>query len=91
MTRSGKTRISAESEHAVHHVWGYIGFVAETLIFILTGIIIGQRAVSETKLGGSDVLKLVFGTYPILHLIRFGINLAFWPLLARCGYGLTFK
>ena len=45
MTRSGKYRISAESEHAVHHVWGYIGFVAETVIFILTGLIMGQRAV----------------------------------------------
>ena len=45
MTNVGKTRISAESEHAVHHVWGYIGFVAETVIFILSGIIMGERAV----------------------------------------------
>jgi NhaP-type Na+/H+ or K+/H+ antiporter len=45
MTNTGKTRISAESEHAVHHVWGYIGFVAETVIFILSGIIMGERAV----------------------------------------------
>jgi NhaP-type Na+/H+ or K+/H+ antiporter len=41
MTNTGKTRISAESEHSVHHVWGYIGFVAETVIFIMTGIIMG--------------------------------------------------
>lgn len=44
MTNTGKTRISAESEHSVHHVWGYIGFMAETVIFILSGIIMGQRA-----------------------------------------------
>jgi NhaP-type Na+/H+ or K+/H+ antiporter len=44
MTNTGKTRISTESEHAVHHVWGYIGFVAETVIFILSGIIMGERA-----------------------------------------------
>jgi NhaP-type Na+/H+ or K+/H+ antiporter len=44
MTNTGKTRISAESEHSVHHVWGYVGFVAETIIFILSGIIMGQRA-----------------------------------------------
>ena len=43
MTNTGKTRISVESEHAVHHVWGYIGFVAETLIFILSGLILGVR------------------------------------------------
>ena len=41
MTGTGKTRISAESEHSIHHVWGYIGFVAETMIFILSGIIMG--------------------------------------------------
>jgi len=41
MTNTGKTKISAESEHAVHHVWGYIGFVAETVIFIVSGIIMG--------------------------------------------------
>jgi len=43
MTRSGKTRISAESEHSVHHVWGYIGYMAETVIFILAGVILGKR------------------------------------------------
>jgi len=41
MTRSGKTRISAESEHSVHHVWGYVGYMAETVIFILAGVILG--------------------------------------------------
>ena len=44
MSNIGKTRISAESEHAVHHVWGFIGYLAETVIFILTGLIMGQRA-----------------------------------------------
>lgn len=91
MTRSGKLRISAESEHSVHHVWGYIGFVAETVIFILTGLIMGQRAVSNSLIGGWDVFKLVVGTYPILHVIRFVIIMMFWPLLARLGYGLTFN
>jgi len=41
MTNTGKTRISPESEHAVHHVWSYVGFVAETIIFMLSGIIMG--------------------------------------------------
>lgn len=41
MTNIGKTRISSEAHHAVHHVWGFIGFVAETVIFIVSGIIMG--------------------------------------------------
>jgi NhaP-type Na+/H+ or K+/H+ antiporter len=47
MTRSGRTMISAESEHSVHHVWGYIGYIAETIIFILTGLILGERIVAH--------------------------------------------
>lgn len=91
MTRSGKTRFSAESEHSVHHVWGYIGFVAETVIFILSGLIMGQRAVQDAKLDGMDIIKLVFGTYPMLLVIRFVVILMFWPLLRKLGYGLTFN
>ena len=44
MTATGKTRISAESEHAVHHIWSYLGFVAETMIFMITGLVMGKRA-----------------------------------------------
>jgi NhaP-type Na+/H+ or K+/H+ antiporter len=47
MTNSGKNQISRESEHNVHHVWSYIGFVAETVIFIVTGIILGQRSMEN--------------------------------------------
>ena len=90
MTNTGKTRISAESEHAVHHVWGYIGFVAETVIFILSGIIMGERAMQDSFITYKDYLKL-FATYTILHFIRFGIIVMFWPILRKIGYGLDFK
>lgn len=91
MTRSGKTRISAESESSVHHVWGYIGFLAETVIFILSGLIMGQRTLVATEITHIDHLKLVFGTYPLLHLIRFLTFLVFWPILQKTGYGLSFR
>mgnify|MGYP006091504959 CR=1 FL=1 len=45
MSYSGKTQISSESQHALHHIWGYIGFAAESIIFILSGIIIGDRII----------------------------------------------
>ena len=35
MTNRGRTRISVESEEAIHAIWHYIGFVAETLIFLI--------------------------------------------------------
>jgi NhaP-type Na+/H+ or K+/H+ antiporter len=101
MTYSGKTKISVESQHALHHIWGYIGFCAETLIFILSGIIIGDRFLGGQyydpnstndirQLDASDVIK-VFIAYVILHFIRFFCILIFWPFLKNMGYGMTFS
>ena len=41
MTKRGRTQISNESEEAIHHIWSYFGFGAETLIFMLTGYVLG--------------------------------------------------
>ena len=50
MTNRGRTRISTESEEAIHAIWSYIGFAAETLIFMLTGVILGGQFVSSFEL-----------------------------------------
>jgi NhaP-type Na+/H+ or K+/H+ antiporter len=107
MTYSGKTKISIESQHALHHVWGYIGFAAETLIFILSGVIIGDRflggAVTEPTNDPVDnsaheneqlslhTLSKVFAAYIMLHFIRFFGIMLFSPFLKKMGYGLDFK
>jgi hypothetical protein len=39
MTNKGKTKISVESEEMMHNLWSYIGFIAETAIFLLAGFI----------------------------------------------------
>ena len=43
MTNTGRTGISTQSENAVNHIWGYFSYVAETLIFTLMGVIMGDR------------------------------------------------
>ena len=87
MSKSGKTSISANSEHSLHNVWGYIGFLAETVIFILSGLIIGERLTQKAHtLNGSHIVNM-FLDWPFLHLIRFSIMLLFWPLTRRIGYG----
>ena len=91
MSNTGKTTISAESEHAVHHVWGYVGFVAETVIFIISGIIMGQRSMQDDNLiHYMDYIKLL-GIYVGLHFIRFFMILVCWPVLRVIGYGMTFE
>jgi len=90
MTTSGKTNISSESMHTVHGIWGYVGFVAETVIFIVSGVIMGERATKPNTITYVDYLKLL-GVYVGLHFIRFFCILVFWPLLRKIGYGMSFQ
>lgn len=90
MTNTGKTWISPQSEHTVHSIWSYVGFVAETAIFIISGVIMGERAALDNTIAAADYLKLL-GIYVCLHVIRFVMILIFWPLLVKIGYGMNFK
>jgi NhaP-type Na+/H+ or K+/H+ antiporter len=88
MTSKGKIRISHTSEESIHHVWSYLGFLAETLIFFLSGIIIGVEIVFNDELHWIDFAKLV-ALYFFLHVIRIGLILIFLPVLKKMGYGLS--
>ena len=91
MTTTGKTKISSESMHTVHGIWSFVGFLAETVIFIVSGVIMGERGAEANTLTYVDYLKLL-GVYVGLHIIRFMTTLAFWPLLRKVGqYGMTFN
>jgi len=92
----GKARISVDSEHALHHVWGYMGFMAETVIFILSGVVMGVRLSQGNSLGHVHELSmkdfgLLFANYGLLHVIRFGCIFIFWPFLRMMGYGMEFR
>ena len=50
MTNVGKTQISSESDEAIHSIWKYIGFTAETLIFLITGFVLGGEFVNDPDL-----------------------------------------
>lgn len=44
---------------------------------------------SDSEIGGSD-FALLFGTYVLLHVIRFLCIVIFWPILKLIGYGMSF-
>ena len=90
MNNKGAHMISQESAEAVHHVWGYLAYAAESLIFILAGLIIGIKVLSEEDITYKDYL-LNLALYLILHLIRGVGMLIFFPALRKMGYGFTLK
>ena len=46
MAAVGKRTIYPTSDYALHKVWSFIQFCCETLIFILTGIVVGIKIIN---------------------------------------------
>ena len=83
MAGRGKTRISPEVAHFLHDFWVLAAFLANTLIFIIVGVIISNR--TNFKLEDFIDLALI---YIGIHLIRGLIVLSF-PVMKRIGYGVS--
>ena len=84
MAGRGKTRISPEVAHFLHDFWVLAAFLANTLIFIIVGVIISNR--TNFKLEDFIDLALI---YIGIHLIRGLIVLVLFPVMKRIGYGVS--
>lgn len=91
MTKSGKTRISHVSEETLHHIWSFLGYFAETMVFLLAGVIITVKVwMEDSIIVWQDYLKCI-ALYFILHIIRFSVIFIIkWPL-SKLGYGLNWR
>jgi NhaP-type Na+/H+ or K+/H+ antiporter len=90
MARAGKNEISKESEHAVHNFWGQMGFIAETLIFILSGLMLGYEITHDDQVTFENFGKTIL-LYIFLILIRQILLVIFYPLMRCTGYPLELK
>ncbi|MCD6566293.1 MAG: cation:proton antiporter [Bacteroidales bacterium] len=86
MASIGRTRISPEVEHFLHEFWELAAFIANTLIFLIVGVVIALRVVFT----GKDFLILGI-IYVGIHIIRAVIIAMFFPMMKRTGYGLSKK
>lgn len=82
---TGRTRISPEVAGFLHHFWEVMAHVANTVIFLLVGILIAARV----PLDQPDLWWSLALLYPALLLIRAATIGALLPLLKRLGIGLT--
>lgn len=91
MTKEGRTKISSMSEETMHHIWSFLGYSCETLVFIFAGVIITLQVwEEESVIGWADWLKCI-ALYFFLHIIRAGVIFAIkWPM-NKIGYGLGWR
>ncbi len=88
-----KFYISVQAEEVVHHFWEMIGFMANTLIFLISGIVVAQRVMSSSRqsdIGGKDFGYLLL-LYILIHFIRgISIGCLIYPM-SRLGYGFNWQ
>jgi len=81
----GKTKISPEVEGFLHHFWEMLAHIANTLIFLLVGILIATRI----KLDVFDYWYALVILYIGITIIRGASITMFIPILKRIGIGIT--
>lgn len=85
MAGFGRSKVSPEVSSFLHHFWGMLGFIAETIIFLLVGIIISQRVNVQ-----SPSLWLMLGlVYIGIMLARAIAVLVFYPLLKKLRHDFS--
>ena len=84
ITYNGKPRLKADVNKFMEHFWELATYIANTLIFIIVGIVIAEKVTfSWSSLG---VLLLI---YVFLNLFRFAMISMLYPIMKKIGYGLS--
>ncbi|WP_373102894.1 cation:proton antiporter [Phocaeicola plebeius] len=83
-TYVGKPRLKPQVNTFMEHFWELLTYIANTLIFILVGVVIAEKV--DFSWGALGVLILI---YIALNLIRFAMIMLLYPVMKRLGYGLT--
>lgn len=81
----GRTRISPEVTEFLHHFWEIMAYIANTLIFLLVGVIIASRV----QLDSGVAWVALGGLYIGVQVIRAASVTLFMPILSRIGIGIT--
>jgi len=84
VTYVGKPRLKPQVNTFMEHFWELLTYIANTLIFILVGVVIAEKV--DFSWGALGVLILI---YIALNFIRFAMIMLLYPVMKRLGYGLT--
>ncbi|XP_031387662.1 sodium/hydrogen exchanger 7-like isoform X2 [Punica granatum] len=87
-----RTTFTSHARRSLNHSWEFIAYIANTLIFILSGIIMAEGIINSDNLdrSGSSWAYLVL-VYVIVQLTRVIIVVLLYPALQYFGYGLNCK
>lgn len=85
---ANKVSISPEVEEFVHSFWEMLSYLANTLIFIIVGIVITERSVSFIEKNDLFLILITYIAITVFRLLMIGM---LSPILTRLGYGLKWQ
>ena len=90
MSARGKTYVSRDSGQNVNTFWRYLNWCAESIIFVLSGVIMADRTIESSTVTSMDWVKLI-GFFVLLFGLRALFIIASYPLLNAYGYKVDWK
>jgi len=84
--QSGRPHLKPETNEWMGKFWGLMAYAANTLIFLIVGIIIATHINVTWEMIGGIVLMFIG-----LNVIRYFMVLVLMPILRRSGYGLSWR
>ena len=88
VVNQNKMNISPEIEAFLNKFWEQMGYLVNTIIFLVVGMIITFNAIEDIE--GRDVIYLVI-LYIAVNFARAIMLMCFQPVLKRLGYGSTWQ
>ncbi len=87
MSAIGRTSISPEVEEFLHRFWEMMAYLLNTLIFVLVGVVIADKA----DVGSNLDWRMLAYLYVGIHVVRAMVIVLFYPIMKRTGYGLPWR
>ncbi|GMJ13363.1 ARABIDOPSIS SALT OVERLY SENSITIVE 1, SALT OVERLY SENSITIVE 1, ARABIDOPSIS NA+/H+ ANTIPORTER 7 [Hibiscus trionum] len=88
-----KTAFKGDGQQSLHHFWEMVAYIANTLIFILSGVVIAEGILGDDKIfhnNGHSWGYLIL-LYIFVQVSRCIVVGALYPFLRYLGYGLDLK
>ncbi|CAN7028427.1 unnamed protein product [Brassica oleracea var. botrytis] len=87
-----RTAFKGDSQKSLHHFWEMVAYIANTLIFILSGVVIAEGILDSDKIAyQGNSWGFLFLLYFYVQVSRCIVVGVLYPLLCRVGYGLDWK
>ncbi|KAH8495924.1 hypothetical protein H0E87_018921 [Populus deltoides] len=88
-----RTAFKGDGQQSLHHFWEMVAYIANTLIFILSGVVIAEGVLSSGNIfhNHGHAWGYLFLLYIFVQLSRFVVVGVLYPFLRYFGYGLDWK